>query len=138
MEIKKATFDCTIAMPGYANVKPGASEIVLAPGEQIEDAWTELDRRAKAWHRKEYPHLYEERETAFYLPKEVIKSDNFNNPDKVKANDLYEFDASLAQEIAELRDIEFKEDAEEWMAKAAWRKYNPVLKSMVNAKPNKS
>src|ERR1700733_6641571 len=59
MNITKATFDCTIAMPGYANVKPGASEIVLAPGEQIEDAWTELDRRAKAWHQKSYPHLYD-------------------------------------------------------------------------------
>lgn len=60
MKITKATFDCIIAMPGYANVKPGSSEIILEPGEEIEDAWSELNRRAQAWHRKEYPHLYQE------------------------------------------------------------------------------
>lgn len=46
-------------MPGYANVKPGVGRAVLEEGETIEDAWTELNRRAKEWHKKEYPHLCE-------------------------------------------------------------------------------
>lgn len=62
MIITKATFDCTIAMPGYNNVKPGASEINLEPGETIEQAWTELNQRAMAWHKKEYPHCYQQPE----------------------------------------------------------------------------
>lgn len=75
MKITKATFDCTIAMPGYANVKPGSSEIILEPGEEIEDAWSELNRRAQAWHRKEYPHLYQESKTtgSIQLPADYVQ-----------------------------------------------------------------
>lgn len=58
MVIKKVSFDCTIAMPGYNNVKPGIVEAELESGETIEQAWSELNRRAKEWHKTEYPHLY--------------------------------------------------------------------------------
>lgn len=59
MKILEVTFDCTIPMPGYANVKPGIGRATLDEGETPEQAWTELNRRAQAWHRKEYPHLYD-------------------------------------------------------------------------------
>lgn len=60
MKIGKATFDCTIGMPGFSNVKPGAVEIILEDGETVEEAWSELNRRALAWHKKEFPHIYQE------------------------------------------------------------------------------
>lgn len=60
MKILEVTFDCTIAMPGYSNVKPGIGRAIIdeANGETPEQAWTELNKRAQAWHRKEFPELY--------------------------------------------------------------------------------
>lgn len=60
MKILEVTFDCTIAMPGYNNVKPGVFRAILEEGDTLEGAWTELNRRAKEWHKKEYPHIYQE------------------------------------------------------------------------------
>jgi len=48
-----------------------------------------------------------------------------------------EFEATLAADIKTLQKIQYKEDAEAFMNEQVWRKYNPVLKSLVNAKPNK-
>lgn len=45
-----------------------------------------------------------------------------------------EADAQLAEAIRELQKIQYKEDAEAFMGKERWMKYNSTLKSMVNAK----
>jgi len=62
MIIEEASFECTIAMPGYSNVKPGVPRVRLEPGETIEDVWDKLHDRAMAWHKKKYPHLYPDTE----------------------------------------------------------------------------
>lgn len=68
MKILEVTFDCTIAMPGYNNVKPGVFRAILEEGDTLEGAWTELNKRAQAWHAKEFPHLYPQQDMG--LPKE--------------------------------------------------------------------
>src|ERR1700760_2338424 len=75
MKILEVTFECTIAMPGYNNVKPGIGRVILEEGDTPEQAWTELNRRAQEWHKKEYPHLYPEKET---YPKPYDPRDRFD------------------------------------------------------------
>jgi hypothetical protein len=60
MKIVKASFDKKIGMPNFSNDTPGVVEVILEDGDTIESVWTELNQRAIAWHRAEYPHLYQE------------------------------------------------------------------------------
>jgi hypothetical protein len=60
MKIIKASFDKKIGMPNFSNDTPGVVEAILEEGDTIESVWTELNQRAIAWHKKEYPHLYQE------------------------------------------------------------------------------
>lgn len=132
MKIGKATFDCTIGMPGFSNVKPGAVEIILEEGETIEDAWSELNRRALAWHKKEFPHLY-----AQLAP---VKSCVVNTEPHYGAASSSEQDESVVQlgnAIREIQKIQYKEDAEIFLATEKWMKYNKELKSLLNTKPSK-
>lgn len=136
MKIGKATFDCTIGMPGFSNVKPGVVEIVLEEGETIEDAWSELNRRALAWHRKEFPHLYEQPSPPLsYFG--TIKNPGSETSEVKKMQDE-ESDCQLKEAIEALQKIQYKEDAEIFMGTERWMKYNKIIKSIVNAKPIKS
>lgn len=80
MKILEVTFDCTIAMPGYSNVKPGIGRAILEDGDTLEGAWSELNRRAQEWHKKEYPHLHEEitqqGSNGIPLPDEYVRFDS--------------------------------------------------------------
>lgn len=71
-EITKISHGLTIGNLKYGNVKPGVVEATLKPGETMEDALDELDNRLNAWHRKKYPHLYQEEQYPQPFP---------NNPD---------------------------------------------------------
>lgn len=59
-EITKISHGLTIGDLKYGNTRPGVVEAILKPGETLEDALDELDERLTAWHKKRYPHLYED------------------------------------------------------------------------------
>jgi len=130
MIIKEVTFDCTIAMPGYNNVKPGTGTIVLEEGETMEEAWSELYRRAIQWHKKEFPHLYE--------PLPPIRDALLKNAVKYGVQESRgEDNDQLAEAIKKMQNIPYKEDAEAFLSTEKWMKYNKELKSLLNAKPNR-
>lgn len=135
MIIKKVSFDCTIAMPGYSNVKPGIVEADLEPGETIEQAWSELNRRAMEWHKKEYPHCYEQRDPPLSYFATVEHKPVGASLTKKQQDE--EADAQLKIAIESLGKIQYKEDAEAFMGTEMWMKYNKIIKSIVNGKPSK-
>lgn len=59
-EIIKISHGLTIGDLKYGNTRPGVVEATLKPGETMEQALDELDERLNAWHRKRYPHLYQD------------------------------------------------------------------------------
>lgn len=59
-EIIKISHGLTIGDLKYGNARPGVVEATLNPGETMEQALDELDERLNAWHRKRYPHLYQD------------------------------------------------------------------------------
>lgn len=61
-EITKISHSLTIGDLKFGNARPGIVEATLKPGETMEQALDELDERLNAWHRKRYPHLYQESE----------------------------------------------------------------------------
>jgi predicted RNase H-like HicB family nuclease len=58
--IEKVAYGVTIGDNKFGNSRPGIVEATLKPGKTLEDALDELDDRLNAWHRKKYPHLYQE------------------------------------------------------------------------------
>jgi hypothetical protein len=58
--IEKVAYGMTIGDLKFGNVRPGVVEATLKPGHTLEDALDELDDRLNAWHRKKYPHLYQQ------------------------------------------------------------------------------
>lgn len=64
--IEKVAYGVTIGDNKFGNSRPGIVEATLKPGKTLEDALDELDDRLNAWHRKKYPHLYQESKTAFH------------------------------------------------------------------------
>lgn len=64
MKIEKIRFGKTIAMSGYNNDKPEV-EVILEPGETLEQVLSALNKRLTDWHKAEYPHLYQEKEDFF-------------------------------------------------------------------------
>lgn len=67
-EIIKISHGLTIGDLKYGNARPGVVEATLRPGETMEQALDELDERLNAWHRKRYPHLYQEQSTEENFP----------------------------------------------------------------------
>jgi hypothetical protein len=61
-DITKISHGLTIGDLKFGNARPGIVEATLKPGETLEQALDELDERLTAWHRKRYPHLYQEGE----------------------------------------------------------------------------
>ena len=62
MKIEKVSFDKKFGMPAYGSDHPVVVEAILEGDETPEQAWSEMNRRMIAWHQKEYPALYEEKE----------------------------------------------------------------------------
>lgn len=60
MIVRKVAFKKTIGMPNYSNDIPIVVEADLEPGETKEQAWTKINQDMIEWHKKEYPHLYED------------------------------------------------------------------------------
>jgi hypothetical protein len=58
-EVTKICHGLTIGDLKFGNARPGVVEATLKPGETMEQALDELDERLTAWHKKRYPHLYE-------------------------------------------------------------------------------
>ena len=46
-------------MPNYSNDRPIVLEADLEPGETKEQAWTRMNQDMIAWHKAEYPQLYQ-------------------------------------------------------------------------------
>ena len=59
-DITKVAYGMTIGDLKFGNQRPGVVEATLRPGETLEEALNELDDRITAWHKKRYPHLYQE------------------------------------------------------------------------------
>lgn len=59
-EITKISHGLTIGDLKFGNARPGIVEATLKPGETMEQALDELDERLNAWHKKRYPHLYQD------------------------------------------------------------------------------
>lgn len=122
MKIRIIGFQKTIGMPNFSNDRPIVVEADLEEGETEKEAWSKMNKAATEWHREEYPHLYQNTQKELQTTWQ----------DETRAD---EFDQELAKEILALKGIEFREDAEEYLSRENWRKYNPTLKSLVNAKP---
>src|ERR1700749_954598 len=60
MIVRKVAFEKTIGMPNYSNDRPIVVEADLEPGETKEEAWTRINQDMIAWHRREYPNLYQQ------------------------------------------------------------------------------
>lgn len=75
-EIIKISHGLTIGDLKYGNARPGVVEATLKPGETMEQALDELDERLNAWHRKRYPHLYEEEAKPTNQPIGIIHVEN--------------------------------------------------------------
>jgi len=73
-EITKISHGLTIGDLKYGNARPGVVEATLKPGETMEQALDELDERLTSWHKKRYPHLYQEQETGSSLADYMTKS----------------------------------------------------------------
>ena len=71
MIIGKITFGKTIAMPGYNNDKPEI-EAILEDGDTVEAVLSSLNKRLIAWHKAEYPHLYQDENKEPWLHADVI------------------------------------------------------------------
>lgn len=123
----RTTFFASFPHPIYGTYSPIKLSNEYPLGEHNTDweAWDAAKKSMEAWFASRYP-----------SPDGPVKGTFSRTP--IEETSQEELDKELAKEIEELQAIEYKEEAEEWMEKAAWRKYNPVLKSMVNAKPNKS
>lgn len=72
--IEKVAYGLTIGDLKFGNTRPGVVEATLKPGYTLEDALDELDERLTSWHKKRYPHLYQEPET---YPKPYDGKDRF-------------------------------------------------------------
>lgn len=59
-DVTKISHGLTIGDLKFGNARPGVVEATLKPGETMEEALDQLDDRLNAWHRKRYPHLYQE------------------------------------------------------------------------------
>ena len=132
MKITKVAFEKTIGMPNYSNDRPMVVECILEGNETKEEAWTNINQDMMAWHRATYPHLYT---NTGYLPPPV--SQTTPGPSVMDTTTTDKDELELANDIKILQKIQYKEDAEIFLNEQVWRKYNPVLKSLVNAKPNK-
>lgn len=61
MKIEKVTFQTTYNIGPFLNVKVGFEAIPEGnPGDAPYDMLTMLKEMADEWHRKEYPHLYQD------------------------------------------------------------------------------
>lgn len=58
--ITKISHGLTIGDLKFGNARPGVVEATLKQGETMEDALDELDERLTEWHKKRYPHLYQD------------------------------------------------------------------------------
>lgn len=63
--IDKVAYGLTIGDLKFGNTRPGVVEATLKPGFTLEDALDELDERLNAWHKKRYPHLYQDDKQPF-------------------------------------------------------------------------
>lgn len=64
--IDKVAYGLTIGDLKFGNTRPGVVEATLKLGYTLEDALDELDERLNAWHKKRYPHLYQEEKLIEY------------------------------------------------------------------------
>ena len=60
MIVRKVAFEKTIRNGNYSNDRPIVVEADLEPGETKEQAWTRINQDMIEWHKKEYPHLYQD------------------------------------------------------------------------------
>jgi hypothetical protein len=58
--VEKVAYGMTIGDNKFGNSRPGVVEATLKPGRTLEEALDELDDRLTAWHKRRYPHLYED------------------------------------------------------------------------------
>lgn len=72
MIVRKVAFEKTIGMPNYSNDRPIILEAELEPGETKEQAWTRMNQDMIAWHKTEYPHLYQDENKEPWLHADVI------------------------------------------------------------------
>src|ERR1700749_4977526 len=122
-------------MPNFSNDRPLVLEADLEPGETKEEAWTRINQDMIAWHKKEYPHLYEQTSPvkSFFVQTEPQYGGSDSSQEQQD-----EAAVQLGKAIKEMQKIQYKEDAEVFLSTEKWMKYNKELKSLLNAKPSKN
>lgn len=127
MIVKKVTFQKNFQVAQFL-FERYEWEIELEDGQTPEEATKECRARVEALHSEFNPHLFNDAQKQRY----TTWQDEVDTRQQES-----EFDEYLARDIESLKAITYKEDAQAFLDAEAWRQYNMVLKSLVNAKPNK-
>lgn len=93
MKIEKITLGKTIQAGQFIYDRPGVIEATLEPGETMEEGLSELNKRLIEWHKREYPHLYQEEgigkgtEGGIPLPADYVRFDKIGVINQSKTGD---------------------------------------------------
>lgn len=130
MRIEKIRFGKKIGMPGYSsdNIEV-EGELLL--GETKEEAWSKINKDMIEWHKREYPHLYQDQPKVDFVRNKSLSGEASN----VEEIDNAEYDKFLAVKTT-LSEIACYEAAKNFLAKSSF-KYNVELKAIVESKNKK-
>lgn len=125
MKPDRTGFFVTFPHPIYGTFAPVklSLEYPIGEGETEQLAWDCAKKSTEEWFNLRYP------SPDGVIVKATITKDNPPDP---------EIEHSLKDAIFQMQKIKYKEDAEEFLATEIWMKYNKELKSLVNAKPNRT
>ena len=103
MKIEKVSFDKKFGMPAYGSDHPVVVEATLEGDETPEQAWSEMNRRMIAWHRAEYPNLYQP--STEFVP--IAMGGTIDKPKVIDYRAIEELEKAIdnAQTIDELKSI---------------------------------
>lgn len=125
MKPDRTGFFATFPHPIYGTFAPVklSLEYPLGKNDKEEDAWDAAKESTENWFNSRYP-----------SPDGVVVKATMsktNPPDP-------EIEHGLQEAILQMQKIQYKEDAEVFLATEKWMRYNKELKSLLNAKPSKN
>ena len=139
MIVRKVAFEKTIGMPNYSNDRPIVLEADLEPGETKEQAWTRMNQDMIAWHKAEYPHLYQpENVTSGYYSTDLPNPPITTYPapgiiniqdEKTDCNDILVL-IRTAPTLEELKTYKTLASADQSKERTLYSAYNQRLKTL--------
>lgn len=142
-EITKISHGLTIGDLKYGNARPGVVEATLKPGETMEQALDELDERLNAWHRKRYPHLYQEEvgNGSIPLPKDYVEMKGISIYDKngnhipmLEINRNHELLKDLIDDCQSIQELQAWKEKYDVLPVPVKEHYDNKLKKLSNGK----